>query len=360
MGAGLAVKDVLGDYRPAGAIGTFNFSVGWAYLSGSTLVVTFDGTSTPIILNQTGSTITAIRSSSTMNFAASSVNALSVLGTAGTDNLQLHAPIAPFVTFNSNGGSDNVAVTGGTYTFGSDLGLSSSNLALSIDPGAAAVFNTDQHLHSLSIDGTATLAAGASVAIVTNSLALTGKLNLNDGALAVDYSSASPIGTWNGSAYTGITNLITKGRNGGNWNGASGIVTSMSAASIANPLTTIGIAEASGALGLSGGQTALWDGVTVDATAVLVRYSFIGDANLSGTIDGDDYFAIDSGYASHANGYSSGDFNYDGRIDADDYFIIDSNYGKAAAAPLSSAQPLSYAPVERQHSLRDHLNRLGV
>ena len=78
---------------------------------------------------------------------------------------------------------------------------------------------------------------------------------------------------------------------------------------------------------------------------MLVRYSFIGDANLSGTIDGDDYFAIDSGYASHANGYSSGDFNYDGRIDADDYFIIDSNYGKAAAAPLSSAQPLSYAPA---------------
>ena len=73
-------------------------------------------------------------------------------------------------------------------------------------------------MHSLSIDGTATLAAGISVAIVTNSLALNGKLNLNDEALAVDYSSASPIGTWNGSAYTGITNLITTGRNGGNWN----------------------------------------------------------------------------------------------------------------------------------------------
>ena len=110
------------------------------------------------------------------------------------------------------------------------------------------------------------------------------------------------------------------------------------------------------ALGLSGGQTALWDEVTVDATAVLVRYSFIGDANLSGTIDGDDYFAIDSGYASHANGYSSGDFNYDGRIDADDYFIIDSNYGKAAAPALVGSTTV-LRTREQQHSLCDHLNR---
>ena len=153
------VKDVAENFCAAGTIGTFSFNVAWAYVTGATLVVTFDGTSTPIILNINGSNITATRSSSTINFPAASVSALAVLGTSSADNLQLHAPITPNITFSSAGGNDNVAVTGGTYTFGADLGLSAPNIALAIDAGAAAVFNTDQHLHSLSIDGSATLSS---------------------------------------------------------------------------------------------------------------------------------------------------------------------------------------------------------
>ena len=68
-------------------------------------------------------------------------------------------------------------------------------------------------------------------------------------------------------------------------------------------------------------------------------FSFViltADANHDGVLNGDDYFAIDSGYASHATGYVNGDFNYDGRIDADDYFIIDSNYSKGLI-PLAAA-----------------------
>ena len=75
-------------------------------------------------------------------------------------------------------------------------------------------------------------------------------------------------------------------------------------------------------LGPAGGT---FHGESVDGTAVLVKYTFAGDANLDGKINGDDYFAIDSGYAAHASGYANGDFNYDGRIDADDYFLIDAN-----------------------------------
>ena len=156
--------------------------------------------------------------------------------------------------------------------------------------------------------------------------------------MAVDYTGASPLGAWSGSGYSGITGLITHGRNGGSWNGSGGILTAMSAARSPGALATLGVAEASGALGLSGSQTALWDGVTVDATTVLTRYTYTGDANLSGTINGDDYFAIDGGYAAHATGYAAGDFNYDGHVNSDDYFLIDSNYNKAATA-LTLAPP---------------------
>ena len=42
---------------------------------------------------------------------------------------------------------------------------------------------------------------------------------------------------------------------------------------------------------IGGAETALWSGVTVDATAV--KYSYAGDANLDGVIDGADYGVID-------------------------------------------------------------------
>ena len=85
------------------------------------LVVTFNGNSDPVVLDESGSTVTVTQASNSLTFAADAISALTVMGSSATDNLQLHAPIAPFVTFNSNGGSDNIAITGGTYTFGSDF-----------------------------------------------------------------------------------------------------------------------------------------------------------------------------------------------------------------------------------------------
>ena len=87
-------------------------------------------------------------------------------------------------------------------------------------------------------------------------------------------------------------------------------------------------------------MTASWRGQTVDASSLLIRYTYTGDANLDGKIDADDYFVIDRDYNKSGSvfGYASGDFNYDGKINGDDYFIIDSNYvaqsGPAPAAAL--------------------------
>ena len=167
--------------------------------------------------------------------------------------------------------------------------------------------------------------AGKTVNVASNvtvaGLTLTGgaKLNLNDKQLTLTYAGTSPIGSWNGSAYTGITGMIQSGRNGGAWNGA-GIITTMSDAIGAAARKTLGVSQT--------------------ANSVIVRYTFAGDAHLTGGIDGDDFFAIDSGYASQARGYANGDFNYSGAIDADDYFAIDSNYSKAQTqlAPLLTSE----------------------
>ncbi len=216
--------------------------------------------------------------------------------------------------FDGNGGWDNVTINGGpTLTF----------------PDA-------QRLDNLALMGTASasLAAGGAANVITRSLSIapTARLDLCDNDMAIDYVSSSPLGTWNGSAYTGVSGLIASGYAGGAWSGG-GIVTSMTAAIDPNSLTTLGVAEASQALGIGLTETALWDGQTIDGTAVLVKYTYAGDANLDGVINGDDYFQIDSAFPQGGNGWLNGDFNCDGVINGDDYFLIDSNF-PAQGAPL--------------------------
>ena len=59
-------------------------------------------------------------------------------------------------------------------------------------------------------------------------------------------------------------------------------------------ITTLAASEAADVLGLNTGQTATWEGVTLDASSVIVKYTWGGDANLDGTIDGGDYGIIDN------------------------------------------------------------------
>jgi hypothetical protein len=69
-----------------------------------------------------------------------------------------------------------------------------------------------------------------------------------------------------------------------------------------------------------------------------MKYTYAGDANLDGVIDGGDYGQIDNNVQiAGADGYFNGDFNYDGVIDGGDYGIIDNNIQAQGAPILSSA-----------------------
>ena len=144
--------------------------------------------------------------------------------------------------------------------------------------------------------------------------------------------TAQPVGSWNGSAYSGVTGLIASGDHGGDWLGTSGIITSQSSATGGHTLTSIGVA-ANADLARS-----TFGGVSVGANDTLVMYTYAGDANVDGAITGDDYFQIDSAFPQGLHGWFNGDFNYDGSITGDDYFLIDSNFpAQGAAFPTSSA-----------------------
>jgi hypothetical protein len=155
---------------------------------------------------------------------------------------------------------------------------------------------------------------------------------LNDNAMIVDWTGSTVLSTVHG--------YVTTGRNGGAWNGNSGIVTSMSPAIAPNFLRTLGVADAVNVPTYGAAPTASWRGQTVDKSAVLVRYTYTGDATLDGSIDGDDYFAIDAGFPGASN-YFQGNFDYTGGVNADDFFLIDANYSRsriAAALPLAGAE----------------------
>ncbi|MEA2708393.1 MAG: hypothetical protein QOF78_994 [Phycisphaerales bacterium] len=187
---------------------------------------------------------------------------------------------------------------------------------------------------------------GGSKTLHVNSLAITagGKLDLNHHKLIVDWDPASPgspKGSWNGTSYTGIEGLIDSANHDGAWDGF-GITTSQTNA--LRGLTTLGVADASDVVDFNGAQTALWHGQAVDATSVLVLYTYAGDANLDGMISGDDYSSIDFNVGvAGARSYFNGDFNYDGIISGDDYSTIDFNFaaqsGPAPAALTAVPEP---------------------
>jgi hypothetical protein len=228
---------------------------------------------------------------------------------AGVDVVDYHAPLISTNFF----GTQVFNLNAGSYTFGPAFG-SASDLTVNVATGTTANFTSLRPLTALSVAGTLNLTG---TGMVTKSLTVSGagRLNVDTNFLIVDYASASRLDD--------VSDDIASARNGEAWDGPG--ITS-AAAPAAGGITTLGVAEAADALGIGPGQTALFNGVTVDATAVLVKYTYGGDANLDGFVTGDDYSAIDFGIlVPGAAGWLNGDFNYDGAVTGDDYAAIDFN-----------------------------------
>ena len=78
-------------------------------------------------------------------------------------------------------------------------------------------------------------------------------------------------------------------------------------------------------------------GETFNGSLVEVAYTFYGDTDLSGVVDGTDYSVIDANNGTTSGGtWQTADFNYDGRVDGSDYSLIDNAFivqnGNAVAA----------------------------
>ncbi len=194
--------------------------------------------------------------------------------------------------------------------------------------GAAAyTYTSGAALDSLNLNNTAVvnLTAGSGSYLRTGTLSLQSgtKLNLNNGSLIIDSGSLSI-----------VTGLVRSGFNitGTKWAGTG--INSATAASGNLNLYAIGVLVNNNGSGVPIYTTGnLFAGQAPALNAVLAKYTYFGDANLNGRVDGTDYTLIDNGFGSHGTltGWSNGDFNYDGVIDGSDYSLIDNAFNTQSA-----------------------------
>jgi hypothetical protein len=220
-------------------------------------------------------------------------------------------------SFNNGTASAIYSQTGGTAFVGPITGTGSMTVsggrmnANSIRQSSLTVSGGSVNIAA---NGTA---AGTSV-VKSLSVSGTGKLDLANNALIVDYTGGTPP--------TGVRAALASGYASGNWNG-NGITSSSAAAATHSPHpTALGYADAS-ALGIGsfGGQTF--------GSAVVIGYTYSGDANLDGTVNTADFNRLATNFNGTNKEWISGDFNYDGKANALDYNAIATNFGQVIAAP---------------------------
>jgi hypothetical protein len=162
-----------------------------------------------------------------------------------------------------------------------------------------------------------------SVTFVESTVPLSGTWDLDDGALIVDYPGGGV------SPAAAIRRYLVSGFAGGAWTGTG--LQSSAAAAPNPPNTALGFAESAQLFGSSGGT---FLGQSVDGTAVLVRHTLYGDANLDHQVNLQDFnrLATNFGLASGAT-WAQGDFNFDGVVNLQDFNRLAANFGLSAAGP---------------------------
>jgi len=286
-------------------------------------------------------------------------------GFVGTQNVVVTANGGTIDTDGPGVGANGTAITLGTISSTATGAMLSKintgiltttsirGVGLSIAGGTSGAASTVQIAQN---NGTVAGAqAGVSVLkslTIENTGSYTSTLDLTNNSLIIQNGGTA--NTASAAVASTVAAEIASGRNNnaqGLWTG-TGITSSLAAA---NPtLTAVGMIYND-----NGSGTPLktsFEGQTVSDGDVLVKYTYDGDANLDGTVNGSDYTIIDNAYnvdqaylAAHPSGaapltgWQNGDFNYDGQINGDDYALIDNAFNMEGSVTFAGT---SAGPAE--------------
>ena len=199
------------------------------------------------------------------------------------------------------------ASSGGNVTIGSSIQLDTLNLGNGATLTMPSVVSGTRDL--LRVEG-------------GMSIDSTSKLNLGNSDLLIDPATGSPsISTVTGWLQTGSDNLKFDGLGL-----TSSIITAERAAG--DMLHTLASLQTTAA--------STFDGQSIPTGEIIVGYTYFGDANLDGKVDGSDYSKIDYGFLHHLTGWANGDFNYDNVINGSDYTLMDNTFN-TQGSPIPAA-----------------------
>jgi len=236
-------------------------------------------------------------------------------------------------------------VDGGTLCLASDAGPVTAVLALHVrDASATARFASVQHLAELHLAaGRAECAPGGASTIVTAALGIDADaggtpnavLDLADNNLVVDYEpGASPYAAIEAWIASGLAGPLAR-----TWDGPG--ITSSAADATLYALGVLDNADPPTFIEAFNDTDHLFDGEAVDATSVLVKYTYYGDTNLDGAVTPVDVQRLILSWNGQTEGdprWAVGDFNYDGAITPTDVQLLIQGWNQQGA-PLSAAAP---------------------
>jgi hypothetical protein len=287
------------------------------------------------------------------SFNAAALGQLVVNGLGGDDVLTIDLasgnPVAGGLSFDGGADADTIIVLGsaaadsvtfdaGSVAIGSRIVLQNVEHRTFDGNGGGDVvvlqsgdlrFPRVQRFAALAIDGgTATLEADSGLLRTTElAIGATGRLDMNNNDLIVEYTGDS--------VEAHVRALVKCGRDTGYG------ITSTAAALAGN--TVLAVADNAML------QRTTWGAEPIDATTIVGKYTYFGDANLDGKVTGDDYVSVDANLGT-GDSWLEGDFNMNGVTTGDDYVAIDANLGAGpaliATIPADDSAGSTYAYLE--------------
>jgi autotransporter-associated beta strand protein len=245
---------------------------------------------------------------------------------------------------------------GATASVNSTVSGGSGGSVTKIGPGTLTLFAANTYT------GGTTISAG-NLVLANADASAGGAINVANGALAQAQSGLPKAVTvttlaTNASGKFDLTNnsmvvkamtsgqvraLIVPAYNAGAWNGPTGLTSSTAAGG-----TSTGIGYADNAvLGLTS-----FKGVDVGPADVLVKYTYYGDADLDGDVDGNDVGRWATNFTgsggSTTKTWAEGDWDYDGDVDGNDVGRWAVNFTGSGGGTLNipNAQPEAVAMLE--------------
>jgi rhamnogalacturonan endolyase len=269
----------------------------------------------------------------TLNLASGNVSVGTANGATFGEFTSLTLTGAGMLTITGNQTHSSAAtinVGEGGLTLNSDVGAN-----VSISASAPVTFGSSQHLASLSLTGAKATLGGSGKLLAVSSLALDANSTLDMASNKMIVHATS--GTL-ASVLANVTSYVRTGYLAG-WSALGhGIVSSTAAADTLH-ITAIGtMSNANG----PGQRVSTFASEAVTSTDILLKYTYYGDANLDGVLNGGDYALTDNGFNFGLTGFGNGDANNDGAITAADYALLDNAFNNQGGPLTSSAlQPLT-------------------